>query len=61
MMRYLTEARDQMFVKGYEVLSFAKNMGKNLGKNICENLSRKYNHKRLDNAKKYATDAMKTA
>ena len=25
--------RDRMFVKGYEFLSFAKNMGKNIGKN----------------------------
>ena len=36
-----------------EFLSFAKNMGKNL--------SNKYGQKILDRAKKYTTDAIKTA
>ena len=55
MTRYLIEPRDQIFLKGYEFLSFAKNMGKDIGKN----LSGKYNWKPLDNAKKSATYALK--
>ena len=35
----LTEPRDQIFVKGYGLLSFAKNMSKNIGKNACKNKS----------------------
>ena len=42
MMGYSVQPRDQIFVKGYGFLSFAKNMGKNIGKNINKNLSRKY-------------------
>ena len=30
MMRYSVQPRDWIFVKGYELLSFAKNMGKNI-------------------------------
>ena len=52
-MRYSTEPRDRIYVKGYGFLSFAKNMGKSL--------SNKYGHKLLDNAKKSITDAIKTA
>ena len=37
-MRYLIEPRDQIFVKGYGFLSFAKNMGEN----ILKDLSGKY-------------------
>ena len=33
---YWIEPRDYIFVKVYEFLSFAKNMGKNIGKNINE-------------------------
>ena len=43
----------EIYVKGYGVLSFAKNMGKIL--------SNKYGQKLLDSAKKSATDAIKTA
>ena len=50
--RYSTEPRDRMYVKGYEFLCFAKNMGKNL--------SNKYSQKRLDSAKISTTDAIKT-
>ena len=32
-MRYSIEHRDEIFVKEYEFLSFAKNMGKNICKN----------------------------
>ena len=52
-MRYSIEARGRIYVKGYEFLSFAKNMGKSL--------SNKYVPKLLDSAKKSTTDAMKTA
>ena len=52
-MRYSIEPRDRIHVKGYGFLSFAKNMGKRL--------SNKYGQKLLDSAKKYTTDAIKTA
>ena len=52
-MRYSVEPRDRIYVKGYEFLSFDKNMGKNL--------SNKYDQKLLDNAKKSTTDPIKTA
>ena len=60
-MRYLVQPRDQIFVKGYEYLSFAKNMGKNIGKNISKNLSDKYSQKIIDHAKISATNALKTS
>ena len=31
---YSVQPRDQIFVKGYEFLSFAENMGRNIDKNI---------------------------
>ena len=43
----------EIYVKGYGFLSFAKNMGKSL--------SNKYGEKLLDIAKKSTTDAIKTA
>ena len=51
--RYSSEPKDRIYVKGYGFLSFAKNMGKNL--------SNKYGQKLLDGAKKSITDAIKTA
>ena len=51
-MRYSTEQRDIIYVKGYGFLSFGKNMGKRLS-NI-------YSQKRLDKAKKSTTDAIIT-
>ena len=56
MMRYSVQSRDQIFLKGYRFLSFAKN----IGKNISKNLSSKHAQKLLDHAKKSATDAFKT-
>ena len=53
-MRYSTESRDRIYVKGYGFLAFAKNIGKNLSNN-------KYGQKLLDSAKKSTTDAIKTA
>ena len=41
-MRYSIEPRDQIFVKGYRILSFAKNMGKNNGKNVSGKCSGKH-------------------
>ena len=32
MMRYSVQPEDQVFVKGYGFLSFAKNMSRNIGK-----------------------------
>ena len=37
MKRYSVQPKDQIFVKGYEFLYFAKNMRKNIGKNIRRN------------------------
>ena len=52
-MRYSIEPRDRIYVKGYGFLSSAKNAGKSF--------SNKHGQKRLDNAKKSTTDAIKTA
>ena len=52
-MRYSTEPRDTIYVKGYGFLSFAKSMGKSLS-NI-------YGQKLLDSAKRFTADAIKTA
>ena len=60
-MRYSVQPRDQIFVKGYGFLSFAKNMGKNIGKNISKNLSGKFSQKPLDRVKQSATGSFKTA
>ena len=40
--RFSVQPRDQIFVKGYGFVSFAKNMGRNIGKSISNNLSSKY-------------------
>ena len=47
------EPKDRIYVKGYEFLSFAKNMGKSL--------TNKYGQTLLESAKKSTTDAIKTA
>ena len=47
MMRYPVQPRDQLFVKGYGFLTFAKNMGKSIGKSISKDLSGKYSQKLL--------------
>ena len=60
-MCYSVQPRDQIFVKGYGFLCFAKNMGKDIGKNISKNLSGKYRQECLDHAKQSATDALKTS
>ena len=50
MKRYLVQPRDQIFLKDYELLSFAKNMAQNIDKNISKILSSKHSQKILDNA-----------
>ena len=52
-MRYSTEPKDRIYVKGYGLLSFAKD--------ISKYLSNKYGQKLFDTAKKYTTDPIKTA
>ena len=59
-MRYSTEPRDRIYVKGYGFLPFAKNMGRHANK-VAKSLSNKYGQKLLDSAKKSTTDAIKTA
>ena len=51
MRSYTVQRRDRIFVKDYEFLSFATNIGKNVGKNISKNLCSKYSQKLLDHAK----------
>ena len=46
------QPKDQIFVKGYGFLSFAKN--------ISKDLSSKYSQKLLNYTKKFATDVLKT-
>ena len=63
-MKYSIEPRDRTYVKEYGCLSFAKNMGKgclSFAKNMSKSLSNKYGQKLLDSAKKFTTDALKTA
>ena len=38
-MRYSLHPRDQIFVKVYGFLSFAKSIDKNIGKNIIKDMS----------------------
>ena len=57
--RYSVQPRARVFVKGYGLLSFAKNMGKNIGEIISKNLNSKYSQK-LDHAKQSSTVALKT-
>ena len=46
-MRNSVQTSDQIFVKGYGFLSFAKNMGKDITKNKSQSLSGKYSQKPL--------------
>ena len=40
MTRCSVQASDEMLIKGYEFLYFAKNMNRNIGKNIRKNVTR---------------------
>ena len=51
-MRFSIEPKDRRFVKGYGLLSFAKNIGKKISSKYCQKL--------LDSTKRSATDAIKT-
>ena len=59
-MRYPIEPRERRYVKGYGLLSFAKNLGTHAAK-VAKNLNNKYGLKLADSAKKSATDALKIA
>ena len=61
MTHYSAQPRIRIFIKGYEFLSFAKNMAQNIGKNLNKNLSGKYSQKLLDHDKQPATYVLKTA
>ena len=50
-MRYSIEPRGRRYVKGYRLLSFAKNIGKNL--------SNKYGQKPFESAKKICNRCIK--
>ena len=50
-MRYSSEPREKRYVKGYRLLSFAKNIGKNL--------SNKYGQKPVERAKKICNICIK--
>ena len=52
-MRYSVEPRERRYVRSNGFLSFAKKLGKNI--------SNKYSQKVVGNAKKSATDVIKTA
>ena len=57
-MCFSVQPRDRMFVKGYGVLPFAKNMSKHRDKNIIKNLGGKCRQNLLDHTKQFATDAL---
>ena len=59
-MRYSIEPKERRHVKGYGFLSFARNIGTHAAK-AAKNMTNKYSQKLVDTAKKYATDAIKTA
>ena len=59
MTHYLIQPSDQIFVKGYGFLSFAKNMPRKIGKNINKNLSSKNSQELLDHTKQSATHHLK--
>ena len=59
-MRYSIEPSERRHVKGYGLLSFARNIGTHATK-VAKNMSNLYSQKLVDTAKKSATDAIKTA
>ena len=59
-MRYSTEPRDRIYVKGYGFLSFVKKIGAHATK-VAKSMSNKYSQKLFDSAKKSTTDVIKTA
>ena len=61
MTKYSVRLRNRIIVKDYGFLSFATIKGKIIGNYISQNVSGEYNQKRLDHAKTYTTDALKTS
>ena len=59
-MRYSIRPRDRLYVKSYGFLSFAKSICTHATK-VVKSVSNNYSQKLLDSAKKYTTDAIKTA
>ena len=59
-MLFSIEPRERRYVKGYGLLSFARNLRTNSIK-VAKNLNNKYGQKLADSAKKSATDAFKIA
>ena len=59
-MCYSIEPRERRYVKGYDFLSFARNIGTHATK-VAKNMNNKYIQKLVDTAKKSATDVIKTA
>ena len=59
-MCYSIEPRERRYVKGYGLLSFAKNLGTHATK-IVKTLKYKYGQKLADSGKTSATDALKIA
>ena len=59
-MRYSIEPRERRHVKGYGLLSFARNIVTYATK-VAENMSNKYGQKLVDTAIKSPTDSIKTA
>ena len=57
-MFYSIQPRERRYVKGYEFLSFARNIGTHATK-VAKNLNKKYGQEPVDTAKKSATDALK--
>ena len=57
-MRYSIEPRERRYVKGYGLLSFARNLGTHTTK-VAKNVSNKYGEKLSDTAKISSTNALK--
>ena len=54
-MRHSIEPRERRYVKGYGLLSFAKNRGTDATR-VAKNLNNKYGQKLVDSAKKSTTE-----
>ena len=59
-MLYSFQSGDDIFIKGYGFLYFAKNMVKNVGSNVSKILSDTHSQKPFEHARESATDALKT-
>ena len=50
-----------IFVKGYKLLPFAKNIGKVIGKSASNNVSDKHSTKLMDHAEQSAAKALRSS